>query len=252
MNSTNTVKLIYSIDTLTYRFVDYANVIAVPIACTFSLTTNTFNLFVLLQPSIKDGIYRYMLAMCISDFYTLLSTMWLCLIRCGALCSAQMSYSYSSKIYEQYLFLYFQNVSLFTTNIMDLHIAISRLMSFSKDSLKYLSKNLPFKFRILIVLIIGLILNFPNYILSRDISNTYNLVVRNNDTNQTSLYPIYQVVNNKIGNDPAGKVFLFILGIMRKLFLLVLLTVINVIMAIKFIRHMRKKRKLKPDNEGKY
>ena len=159
------------------------------------------------------------------------------IIRCGTLCP--FDYQYLSKFYEQYFYLYLRNVSIFYSNIADLHIAFNHLNNFSKN-LKSFSKKIPFKLRIGFFFILGFAINYPNYILSRDIVKIGSLVTYTNG-NATNLRPLYQIKNNAYNDNIYWKIILFIFAVSRKFLLLIILFVANVIMGIMLIQYIKKK-----------
>lgn len=167
----------------------------------------------------------------------MLISFWLMIIRCGTLCP--FDYQYLSKFYEQYFYLYLRNVSIFYSNIADLHIAFNHLNNFSKN-LKSFSKKIPFKLRIGFFFILGFAINYPNYILSRDIVKIGSLVTYTNG-NATNLRPLYQIKNNAYNDNIYWKIILFIFAVSRKFLLLIILFVANVIMGIMFIKYIKKK-----------
>ena len=130
-------------------------------------------------------------------------------------------------------------MSIFYSNITDLHIAFNRLNHFSKD-LKSFSKKIPFKLRIGVFFILGFAINYPNYLLSRDIVKIGSLVIYTNE-NTTSLRPLYQIKNNAYNDNIYWKIVLFILAVSRKLLLLIILFVANVIMGFMFKRYIKNK-----------
>ena len=242
--------IIASIETLSLRPIDYGNVIILPVLILFSMLTNILSLVVLFQTALKKIIFKHMLLMCFFDFYTLLSAFWLCLIRCGALCSHNISYSYGSKFYELYFYLYLTNVSIFLSNIMDLLIALNRLFSFSltKHPTEKLCK-IPLKWEILAWIVASFIFAIPNYILTREVSQIGYLNV-NNGTH--SMYePLYQVQTNKLGSVKLVKLLLFFIALLRKPFPLFVLCLVNLLMGVRFKKYVNEKRKIVPIHNSK-
>ena len=236
--TSNREKLFYSLDSLSFRISDYGYVYLIPITCAFGIITNVLTIIVLFKSDLKGIMYKYMIFMSIFEIIEMLISFWLMIVRCGTLCP--YDYQYLSKFYEQYFYLYLRNVSIFYSNIADLHIAFNRLNNFSKD-LKSFSKKIPFKLSIGFFFILGFAINYPNYILSRDIVKIGSLVTNGNTT---SLRPLYQIKNNAFNDNIYWKVILFVFAVSRKLLLLIILFVANVIMGFMFKRYIKNKQSL--------
>ena len=244
----NTTVIYEHIDSLSLEVLDYGYVVILPAVIIFSLVTNMFSVIVLAHSTLKKVIFKYMLLMCLFDFYTLVSSLWLAIIRCGSLCPYNYSYSFGAKIYELYFFLYLTNVSIFLSNVTDLHIALNRLFSFSvvsRNTLSYFSKKIPLKWQCVIWMVAAFILALPNYILSRSIQQIGFLSVSSSNRT-TTLEPLYLIRSNSLGNKRIAKFFLLVISILRKPCLLIALCVINLIMGYKFKQHLKDKEKILP------
>lgn len=239
-NTDNKEKLYYSLDSLSYRISDYGYTYIIPLACAFGIITNALTIVVIVKGSLKGILYKYMLFMSIFEIIEMTLNFWIMLVRCGTLCP--YGYDYLSKVYELYLYSYIRNVFIFFSNITDLHIAFNRLNHFSKD-LKRFSKKIPFKLRIGVLLVLGFAINYPNYILTRDIVKIGSFVTYGNQ-NTTLLKPLYQIKNNAYNDNIYWKVVLFILAVSRKLLLLIILFIANVIMGFMFKKYIKNKEAL--------
>ena len=260
MNNNKTISpdnitfLYENVESLSFRIVDYGNVVFLPILVVFSIITNTLTLIVLTQPILKKKIFTYMFAMCLFDCYSLISTFWLCLIRCGALCPHEFSYSYGSKFYELYFYLFLDNVTEFLSNVMDVHIAFNRLFSFStsnKFSFKF--NKIPFKFQCLLWIIFSLIIALPSFILTKSVRIIGYLVTKsysfNNTEFNTSYEPLYQIQSNRLQNMNAAKLILVLISqviYIAKPILLIILCIVNFVMGVKFKKYLQEKRKIAP------
>ena len=235
--SNNKEKLYYSLDSLSFRISDYGYSYLIPTVCAFGIITNAITIIILVKGKLKGIMYKYMLFMCIFEIIEMAINFWLMIVRCGTLCP--YGYGYLSKVYEQYFYLYLHNVSIFYSNITELHIAFNRLNHFSKD-LKSFSKKIPFKLRIGVLFILGIAINYPNYLMSRDIVKIGSLVTYTNE-NTTSLRSLYQIKNNAYNDNIYWKIVLFILAVSRKLLLLIILFIANVIMGFMFKKYIKNK-----------
>ena len=235
--SKNKEKLYYSLDSLSFRISDYGYTYLIPSVCAFGIITNAITIIVIVKGSLKGIMYKYMLFMCIFEIFEMAISFWLMIFRCGTLCP--YDYQYLSKLYELYFYLYLRNVSIFYSNITDLHIAFNRLNNFSKD-LKKFTKKIPFRPRIGILFLLGFAINYPSYLLSRDIVKIGSLVIYTSE-NSTSLRPLYQIKNNPYNDNIYWNVAFFILAVSRKLLLLIILFIANVIMGFMFKKYIKNK-----------
>ena len=253
--SPNKTSIIYeNVESLSFRHIDYANTIILPILVLFAIVTNTLSLVTLTQPNLKKKIFKYMFSMCLFDFYTLFSSFWLSLIRCGALCPYYFSYSYISKFYELYFYLFLANVSVFLSNVMDLHIAFNRLLSFSSSN-RFSEKlaKIPFKWQFLSWTIISLILALPNYIITKSVNTIGYLAIKHYSLNGTSFNityeSLYQIQSNNLKSMKIAELILIVVSqviYIAKPILLIVSCIANLVMGFKFKRFLNEKRKVAP------
>jgi hypothetical protein len=260
--SPNKTSIIYeNVESLSFRHIDYANTIILPIIVLFAIVTNTLTLVTLTQPNLKKKIFKYMFSMCLFDFYTLFSSFWLSLIRCGALCPYYFSYSYFSKFYELYFYLFLANVSVFLSNVMDLHIAFNRLLSFSSSN-RFSEKlaKIPFKWQFISWTIISLILALPNYIITKSVNTIGYLAIKHYSLNGTSFNityeSLYQIQSNNLKSMKIAELILIVVSqviYIAKPILLIVSCIANLVMGLKFKRFLNEKGKVAPieRNTGK-
>jgi hypothetical protein len=244
-----------STEVFTSKLTDIGNVFILPPICFFGLIANLINIVVILQPEFKGTVYHIMLMNTITDFCFLSIMFFIVIIRCGSLCP--YGYTFASKVYEQYIYLFIGNTFLLFGTLHDIYISLARLGSFKRVSLQNKQQKLDFKWVCVILFVFSLIINTPSYIITRNVQKVGLLRVNDSDdelideqqmqSNITTSYePIYFVLSNELGRNPFVKTFLFVLIVIRGFFLLIVLFLINLVIAYKYKKYMKKKRRIIP------
>lgn len=224
---------------LTTRIQDLYNTFVFPTILLLGLIFNSLSIWVSLKinekKNLKDfNMCEYMFCNGVIDLIICFLSIFLPIIRGGVY--FEYCYSFASKIYEQYLYLYLDNAFILCSALIESWFTLDRLMSF--DVKKTQEKNrISFKIKCLIFLIIALVACLPNYIISRNIMPIGILVTQDN-------LVLYSVSNNSIGNNIYCKIVLFIVTLFRGFFIYTLILVLNIIIAYKLKKHMSKKMKL--------
>lgn len=227
----------FSLDSLSYKALDYGHVYFIPFACMFSVITNFMSVIVLLQPNLKERLFRYMLLNSILDIFTFSLVFWLVLAKCGSLCS--VGFSFGSKVYENYMFLYVQVVSQIYSNFMDLHITFKRLLVFSKSLKKFADKYVSQRTKLIVIITVGLMIPLPS-LLTNEIVKIGYLV--NNFNNSSRSEPLYLV--KSIGKSIYVKTLMILLNILTSLFFICVSLTANLIMIQEFKKYIKTKKKL--------
>lgn len=128
MNSS--LAIYYSKDNLTTRFVDYSNVYFLPFVCLFGVITSFLCLLVTYKRDDSNGkTLDYIRINSAIDFIFLFIESFLFIIRCGTLCP--YGYTYASKFYEIYIYLYFGYILVTSQVFLNIYVTYDRLRMFS-------------------------------------------------------------------------------------------------------------------------
>ena len=233
-----------SYEALTVRFVDYGNVYVLTTTSLFGMLTNILCIIIICHLDKKDFMNKFMLAYSVLNFEFHLVNIFVGVIRCGALCA--YGYTYGSKIYELYVYLFSQNVILLTCILLDLCISLNRLASFSnKTSLCLIIKKENFVRVFMSIFVVSIMVTCVCYLIPREVDKLGWLVLlnNNNNTNVSSVEykALYQITPNMYGQMNSVKIFLFTLNVIRGSLLLVILFVLNVVVVYKYSTHLKRK-----------
>ncbi|CAF0913954.1 unnamed protein product [Brachionus calyciflorus] len=248
MNWTNStiskddIKIHYSLNELSLEIIDLANIYVLPIVCLIGIILNFLSTFVLFKLRAKSELYKFMLSISISDFLFLLLSIFLVIIRCGRFC--QYGYTYISKFYELYFYLYLGNIFLMFVLLVNLLICYNRITSFSKHTNK--TKFVTFKVKIICVIVIATLANVPNYVMTRQVKKIG--VLRKIIANETSGLvfsdmDLFSVESFEFSKINWVKVVLFIFNLGRGFILMIILFVFNLAIAIKLKMYLNSKSK---------
>lgn len=232
MNNSN-LNLYNSTSSLSTRLSDVFNVFVLTPICFIGIFFNLSSVIILIQiirnKKDKRNVFTYMLLNQLVDLLFCIINIFVIVIRCGQYCS--YAYTYYAKLYEQYVFLFIGNcVSLFGT-LLEISINYDRIKSFNSNKKPNL---VSFKTKCFILIIFVLLINTPIYLVARNVTLIGVL------TNDKDSY-LYLVLSNQIGQNFYGKLFIFILTLLRGLVLLNVLFCLNLYIVLKFKNHMRKK-----------
>lgn len=229
------LKCHYHLYELTNEILDVGNTVILPIINIFSLVTNLISIIIFLSKKMNHGINHYLLVISISDFIFSLACLFMPFIRCGTFCS--FSYSYWSKFFELYFYIFITNSCLLFSLLIDIEMTTKKLLSFSTKLKKFSSfKIRENKLRLFFIILSAFCSNVPIYLLSREIKIFGYFVASRN--NITSFEPLYDIENNSIGNNNIVKWILFGLTLFKGIFLISILLIINVTVFIKFKIYM--------------
>lgn len=248
MNNTSGPLPVYtSLRALSTLLQDIINGCLLPSICIVGCITNIMCLVVLSSKNLAGKMYEFLTLMVICDLLKLLLSFGLVIFRCGALCP--YGYNFYAKLYEQYIFLYWSNVWNMYGSLIHITAASDRLLSFYPYLARKVDKLLPLKVRYVILFIFASAWNVPEYIITRSTAQTGWLLYDNpsnisTNSTQKQYEPIFNVVSNNLSKILIVKNALFVIAIIRKLFLLVVLMILNALVVIKFHQHLSKKRSL--------
>lgn len=203
------------------------------VACVFGMLTNTINIWIFLNPKLKDTSYKYMLVNSITNvIYALTSFISIFLVNCSNCPAAE---SYEAAIYSIGFFYYLANcLQLFK-------VTLEVTLSFYTYSILWSIKwflRISFKFIVLILFIFSMVI-YIEIIFSYKITQS----IKSNDS------ITYSAILNSFGNSNTGKT-LSISAFFIRIFLAVLvLRIINLLSVIKF-RKRYKSRKIGNNNNN--
>ena len=240
--SASKLQYLYSVDSLTTKFLDYTNVFFLPLASLFGIITNMLSIIIIAFLNKKEFMNNFMLTNSILNLIFSLINIFIVIIRCGSLCP--LGYKFYSKVYELYIYLFVGNIIILTCVLMDLVVSLNRLFSFSKKRSSWFAiKKENFKYVFSIILFISTLIMTICYLLTRQVTHFGYLIIQKNDTNETIHEPLYKVSSNFIGDIDAIKQVVFILNLFRGSVLMVLLFLINLTIAFKYQQYMKRKSK---------
>lgn len=253
----------YSRVVLSTQIQDLTNFYILPAVCVIGCVLTLLKIIVLLRRTLTGRIYQFLLVIAVTDFIKLFTSAFLILFRCGSLCP--YGYNYYAKYYEQYIYLYTGNVCTVYGTCISVVAVSDRLLSFYPNLSKRAERSVSFRTKCIVLLVFSVLINLPEYVLTRSVkelgrlvvvitttvtktataannTNTMNMTTTNTTSSLVEYETLYSVVNNDLGKLVAMKTAQFILNIIRKLALLILLVILNLLVAIKFKQHMSKKR----------
>lgn len=238
-NEQSELKIFRSLDELSEETIDLVNIYVLPAVCLIGIILNFLSIIILVRLRFKTELYKLMLSISISDFLFLLLSIFLVIFRCGRFCP--YGYTYISKFYELYFYLYLGNVLLMFVLVINLLICYNRIRSFSSRSVN--ADSFSFRCKIFLVLLITCIANIPNYAMTRYVKKIGLLRPLPNDTGKKWQHEmqIYSVEPLDFSLIEWVKILLFVINLARGFILMIILFLLNLIIAIK-LRHYIKER----------
>jgi len=144
------------------------------------------------------------------------------------------------KFYELYVFLLLGNIQLTFVIFLYIYLALIKLFSFSKKIKRNTFTIRNGKLKIFMALLVSTIVNFPNYIFTREISMIGYLKIRNSTNHVIDLMPLYRV-DSSLDKNQIYDELLFVLTVLKGFMMIVILIVINMTVLIKLKLYLRKK-----------
>lgn len=239
--ATRTLPYYESVDDLSLKLVDIANIFVLPFLCAIGIVLNLASIFVILKLTLKTELYQFMFLNSFVDLLFFIFSIFMALVRCGRYCS--LGYTYLSKIYELYIYLYVGNVLLMFITLLNLFTSFNRLISFSKLIVTKPS-IVSFRIKLLVLLLISIVSNLPNYVLTRNVIQIGILRKLEQNSNNSTVYSaegIYSVESIKFSLIGAVKAILFIINLARGFLLMIILFILNVMIAVKLKLHLNRK-----------
>ena len=183
--NTSSLPIYYSKEDLTTRTADYSNVYLLPSICGFGIITSLICIIVSAKKDETNAkSLDYILINSIIDFLFVLIEFSLVIIRCGVLCP--YGNTYGAKFFEIYIYLYAGYVLCTSQLFLSIYIAYDRLSMFSA---KAANKKQISLYRVYIVcFLIGVVLNFGPYLISREIIEKGIFIPNPNSTYYEILY----------------------------------------------------------------
>lgn len=232
-----------STESFSHRWYDYSNMFLLPAICVFGILTSALNLFILAKTGITENIHLYMLIGAVSDFSYLVTQVLIAWFRCGQLCP--YSYSYWSKVYELYVYLYLGYVIVTFSALVDISVSIDRILLFSSNH-NILSRR-RFAVRCVILFITAAALVLPDYALAREIVPKGILIqpVSGIDNSTSYAYSIiYSKAMKKSWLVPSLQISLTVLSLAKGPILIGTVLIMCVILVLKLRNHQKRKNKI--------
>ncbi|RNA36356.1 hypothetical protein BpHYR1_007041 [Brachionus plicatilis] len=236
------LKIYGSLDELSEETIDLVNIYVLPSVCLLGIILNFLSIIILVRLRFKTELYKFMLSISVSDFLFLLMSIFLVVFRCGRFCP--YGYTYISKLYELYFYLYLGNVLLMFVLLVNLLICYNRIRSFSSRSLR--AEATTFRVKILLVILVTTLANIPNYAMTRYVKKIGIIRPGANGTSKRWQHEmdVYSVEPLDFSLIEWVKVVLFVINLARGFILMIILFLLNLIIAIK-LRHYIKARIIK-------
>jgi hypothetical protein len=202
------------------------------------MLTAAVSIVVTLTVTRKDHMIKYILTNSSIDFLFLFSQFFLFIIRCGSLCP--YGYTYKSKLYENYVYLYIGYDLITVQAIFNFFMTLERLVLFS-SSTKYakLFGKLNMRWLLFSFLIVALLINMPPYLIDNRIQ-AFGVVKSNLTTNETEI--LYLISHNKKNYQPSAHIFIAILILTKSPIFMALTGLVNILVAVKFNQFIQKKK----------
>ena len=184
-----------SLLSLSMRLIDNLNIIQ-SLESLILLIPSVCYAIVCMNKRLKSVTYQHLAVDSIACvFYALInSSVWI--IRCGALCP--YGYNYWSKMFEWYVFIYFKQT---LDMLVEIHLTYVKLQSFRNVQIRK-KFSIPLYMRFILFYIYAAGVCVPLNLLPRNLtlvgylitSNNTNVSLYVNDTSNSDLRPLYQLV----------------------------------------------------------
>lgn len=234
----SSLPIYYSKENLTNRFVDYSNVFLLPSICYFGVVTSLICVTVTFK---RDEAHAKSLDFIFLnssiDFLFLIIQSFLFIFRCGALCP--YGYTYSSKIYEIYIYLYVGYVLITSQVFLNIYISYDRLKMFSAK------KTTQKSFRIFkvyaVCAVISILANAPPYIVSKEVVA---FAVYMPEQNMTSFDILYKTVFRKELDEHIFHQIMMAITVIKDPVMFCILCLSSILVCIKYRAHFKVRRNL--------
>ena len=238
-NEKSELKIFRSLDELSDETIDLVNIYVLPFICLIGIILNFLSIIILVRLRFKSELYKFMLSISVSDFIFLFLSIFLVIFRCGRFCP--YGYTFISKFYELYFYLYFGNVLLMFVLLINLLICYNRIRSFSNRTIK--ADSIAFRTKLILVILTTTLASIPNYAMTRYVKKIGVLKPEVNTTDKQSNneLDIYSVEPFDFSLIEWVRIVLFIFNLARGFILMIILFLLNLFITIK-LRHYIKER----------
>lgn len=178
-------------------------------------------------------MYNYMINNEIAAAFLAFLLAFTSLYRCGIYCS--LAYNYYSKLFELIFWIYTSNVLQLFMTFLEISFAIDRLLAFSPKE----RTSMKFRYKMIIMLVLSIIISLPNYLISRSIFPVGTL---------NGQEVLYAIKNNGLIQSEYWTVGLLVLLLLRGPVLYMTLLIINIVIVIKFKKQQKKRSTLTSKN----
>lgn len=239
MNVSN-LPIYYSKQNLTTLYVDLSNVYLLPSICLFGIVTS----FVCILVSCKRDdatnakSLDYIWLNSLIDFFFLIIESFLFIIRCGMLCP--YGYSYVSKLYEVYVYLYAGYILITAQMLLNIQVSYERLQMFS-GKLNVGKKQLSIFQVFGICTVISVIANALPYPISREVAL---LAVYKPDYNSSYFELLYKRAFRKEFESPAMQNFMTAVYVIKNLVVFFVLCVLSILVCVRFRTYLNSRKQL--------
>ena len=206
---------------------------ALPFICLFGILSHSTNVLVFKSKQLKSNIYSYFLIHSIAELVYVLICFIYFLLKSNMLPS-HLHYSYLTKQFELYAYLYFSTVVALFMISLELTISIRRLLMVLNYNLgSSISKLISLRALLVTYFSVAAFVQAP-FLFSRDI-------ISQTCHPKTGSQVCYEVIVNRFGKGDMFKSCYSILNIYRGAIMPGMLLIINSLMLIKYKNQIRKK-----------
>ena len=237
MNNSS-LPIYYSKEPLSTRYGDFSNVYILPTICGFGIITSFLCILVSFRRDESNAkSLDYILLNSIIDFLFLLCEIFVVIIRCGFLCP--YGYTYGSKIYEIYIFLYSGYVLVTSQVLLSIYISYDRLNMFSGKVAA--QKKLTIYKAYIIFFFISAISNAPVYGFSRQ---PVAIGIYMSNLDETSYEVLYRKDFKPEYQTHLANVLLTVLSTIKDPFMFIVLTVVSIWVCVRFRTYLKSRKAL--------
>ena len=250
MSFNNTTTYLNCTDLYSSPISDFTNVFIIPLVSFIGALLSLTSIIVIAKSELKGDLYNIMLISSIFNFVYLLIVFMNIIARCGSYCA--ISYNQSTKIYEQYVYLFIGNTILLSEFLLDFIFSLYRLISFSSKFNSSRLHKISTSAKFIFIVVLSVLANIPLFLTGRIIKK---FTCTKYENSEAKLDTIYSIVINEIDDSFIMSDFLLVISVVRGPLLFVLLFLINLLIGYKFSKFIRnKKNVIRPLNSlgGKY
>lgn len=228
-------------ESLTIHTFDFFNVYVLPSICLFGIFTSIICVMVTFKRDESNAkTFDYIFLNSAIDLVFLIIESFLFIIRCGSLCP--YGFSYSSKFYEIYFYLYVGYILVTSQVLLNIYVAYDRYKMFTAKSTSLLRRQSIFVIYAVCVFISALANAIP-YLISKQVLplGVYKPFYINASSDGEILY--MQTLRTELST-PGFKTFLTVVNVVKDPTLFCFLCLLNIFVCLRFRNHFKTRKLL--------